>query len=266
MRARGTIWVWRYTRAVSLKANVEQHEEQQASRADGRMLRWEGHNNARRLAVVKAAIELIEESPVGLVDLKPEAIAARAGIARTVIYRYFTDRAELERHIRNFAVGMFRERFTSTVDFGKSLHEVIAEMLTEIVGWAADHPRLTEYLESSPQGVDAANPEIQDLKAAVADDLLRQLSLWTEFLRIDRSGLDVLVTGGVAMVEGSVLRWVRQAEPKPAAERIVTMLTTSVWGMIRAHAESSAIGLDPAKPLHAVITELAAVRTRQLGS
>ena len=68
----------------------------ESERRDGRQARWERHNQQRRRQIIDAAIEVIEEAGPGG-ELHVQQIATRAGVNRTVVYRYFEDRADLDR-------------------------------------------------------------------------------------------------------------------------------------------------------------------------
>lgn len=67
-----------------------------AGSRDGRSTRWADHRVARREELVDATLRAIRRhgAGVGLDD-----IAATAGTSKTVIYRHFTDRAELYRAV-----------------------------------------------------------------------------------------------------------------------------------------------------------------------
>lgn len=59
---------------------------------DGRRARWTEHRRARREDLVAAAVEAVRR--VGP-DLAVDDVARSAGVSKTVIYRYFTDKDEL---------------------------------------------------------------------------------------------------------------------------------------------------------------------------
>ena len=65
---------------------------------DGRQARWDKHNQQRRLSILDAALEVLEAEPPGA-DFHVQQIAAHAGLNRTVVYRHFTDRADLDASI-----------------------------------------------------------------------------------------------------------------------------------------------------------------------
>src|SRR5689334_12540491 len=62
---------------------------------DGRRLRWLAHNQARRRVIIDAAVRVLERAEPGE-DIQVQLIAEEAGLARTVLYRHFHDRVDLD--------------------------------------------------------------------------------------------------------------------------------------------------------------------------
>ena len=65
---------------------------------DGRASRWTEHRRARREELVEAAVEAVRR--VGA-ELAVDDVARSAGVSKTVIYRYFSDKDELIDAIRS---------------------------------------------------------------------------------------------------------------------------------------------------------------------
>ena len=59
---------------------------------DGRRARWTDHRRARRDDLVEAAVEAVRAAGP---DFSIDAVARSAGVSKTVIYRYFSDKDEL---------------------------------------------------------------------------------------------------------------------------------------------------------------------------
>jgi AcrR family transcriptional regulator len=67
-------------------------ERSATSMPDGRRARWTEHRRARREELVGAAVEAVR---VAGPDFAVEDVARGAGVSKTVIYRYFSDKDEL---------------------------------------------------------------------------------------------------------------------------------------------------------------------------
>src|SRR4051812_49948201 len=59
---------------------------------DGRRSRWTEHRRARREDLVGAAVEAVRRTGP---DFTVDDVARSAGVSKTVIYRYFSDKDEL---------------------------------------------------------------------------------------------------------------------------------------------------------------------------
>jgi AcrR family transcriptional regulator len=59
---------------------------------DGRRSRWTEHRRARRAELVTAAVEAVRQAGP---DFAVDDVARSAGVSKTVIYRYFSDKDEL---------------------------------------------------------------------------------------------------------------------------------------------------------------------------
>ena len=83
---------------------------------DGRRSRWTEHRRARREDLVAAAVEAVRlAGPEFAVD----DVARSAGVSKTVIYRYFTDKDEL--------VDAVLERISTVILLPRLLGEIAAE-------------------------------------------------------------------------------------------------------------------------------------------
>src|SRR3954452_9163956 len=79
---------------------------------DGRRSRWTEHRRARREDLVGAAVEAVRRTGP---DFAVDDVARSAGVSKTVIYRYFTDKDEL--------VDAVLERISTTVLLPRLLGE-----------------------------------------------------------------------------------------------------------------------------------------------
>jgi AcrR family transcriptional regulator len=74
---------------------------------DGRSTRWSAHREARRAELVEAAVAAIDHlGPLAGV----EDIAAAAGVSKPVLYRYFSDKADLHTAVGTWGADLVLER------------------------------------------------------------------------------------------------------------------------------------------------------------
>jgi len=99
-------------------AVAPRHTETTAERPhqDGRRSRWTEHRRARREDLVGAAVEAVRRTGP---DFAVDDVARSAGVSKTVIYRYFSDKDEL--------VDAVLQRISDTVLLPRLLGEISAE-------------------------------------------------------------------------------------------------------------------------------------------
>ena len=71
---------------------AEDRASEPPAEADGRRSRWTEHRRARRAELVTAAVEAVRRAGP---DFAVDDVARSAGVSKTVIYRYFSDKDEL---------------------------------------------------------------------------------------------------------------------------------------------------------------------------
>lgn len=218
---------------------------------DGRQLRWEGHNEERRLHVLNAAVELLEEQPLGS-ELRVQQIAERAGLVRTVVYRLFSNRIDLYRAVQQHIVGMIRQQLDSTLVLTGSIEQIVGGVVGGYVSWVADHPQLHEMAQRAlgdgqPGELDLAVDNLGTDIAAVFQ--AGAIMLGHELDEEQMTTLDVLVIGLIGQVRGSVNQWVRRPDPKLSPRALARLLSRWIWFQIDGQAREIGVELDPTVPV-----------------
>jgi AcrR family transcriptional regulator len=111
---------------------------------DGRRARWTEHRRARREDLVAAAVEAVRAAGP---DFAVDDVARSAGVSKTVIYRYFSDKDEL--------VDAVLERISTVVLLPRLLGEIAGEhpddrsalrsVLAAFVALIEDEPELYRF-------------------------------------------------------------------------------------------------------------------------
>lgn len=217
-----------------------------SGRPDGRQVRWDAHKASRREVIIEAALSASEKAGAGVV-VPLQEIAKLAGVVRTVVYRHFNDRAELDHAMQQRALEMLRDAVTDSLALEGSIEDIIDRVVTSYVKWAAEHPELHRIAtEESPSGVRDLEVTIAD----IADRLEALLNLAIALLAVDLTAedaqaMDPLVFGLVGQAFGTVRRWLRQPEREPDADTLAKFIARSVWFQIDGHARDRGIELDP---------------------
>jgi AcrR family transcriptional regulator len=111
---------------------------------DGRRSRWTEHRRARREDLVEAAVEAVR---VAGPDFSVDDVARSAGVSKTVIYRYFSDKDEL--------VDTVLERISTVVLLPRLLGQInrdhaddrsaLRAVITAFVSLIEDEPELYRF-------------------------------------------------------------------------------------------------------------------------
>jgi AcrR family transcriptional regulator len=215
---------------VAGQPGVSSVPEPRAAVPDGRRSRWTEHRRARREELVAAAVEAVRRAgPEFAVD----DVARSAGVSKTVIYRYFTDKDEL--------IDAVLERISNAVLLPRILGELAVEraddrakvggVIAAFVALIEDEPELYRFAYAQ-----AGRHGRRDLVAATEREISEALGLlMTE--RLAAAGLPTQPAmtwayGVVGMVQLAA-HWWSATRTVPAAE-LVRQLTALADGGLTA--------------------------------
>jgi len=210
---------------------------------DGRRLRWLAHNQARRRVIIDAAIRVLERAEPGE-DIQVQLIAEEAGLARTVLYRHFHDRVDLDLAVQRRICKDLGRRLSPTLSYDGQPVVIIRRMIDEFVRWATEHPTLFWFVELELPGP-GPHPLAQSIEQ-VGEQIERLMNTVVQFYGIelsadDRAGLDPWVFGLIGQVFSTVRRWSSRLEVAPKVDGLVNMLAQSIWLQINGMAETRGI-------------------------
>lgn len=222
-------------------------------RPDGRQARWDRHNEQRRQQILDAAIAVIEDGEPGA-EFHVHQIAERAGLNRTVVYRHFSDRSDLDRAVQSEIFDGLWAELLPSVTLDGTIPQIVERIVATYVGWAVAHPALHRVAE---QGADGPGPLQQGL-ARIAAQVGELITTAVEVLDLDvdddeRAAIDPLVFGLVGAVFGAVRRWMARPDRVPAAPKLVELVTRSVWFILEGHGRALGVVLDPRQPVEELL-------------
>jgi AcrR family transcriptional regulator len=217
---------------------------------DGRNTRWDDHRAERHERILTAAIEAIdaEGGAIGVA-----AIADRASVPRSVVYRLFENRDDLDEQIRSRIVDDLMTDLAPALDATGSIRDAIEGASATYVGWVAGHPRLQQFLGTgSATRRRTGSRVVTGTRTAIARDLAQLLEAELSHLSTDPpppGAAENLAFGIVGLVDGAVNRWVAHPESRSTPEELVAFLTGSVWSVLSSHAEHLGVPLTPDQTL-----------------
>ncbi|NKY33952.1 TetR/AcrR family transcriptional regulator [Nocardia speluncae] len=224
---------------------------------NGYEARWQQHNTERQRLILQAAVELLEEKPAGA-EVPVVQIATRAGVAKSVVYRQFSGREDLDRRIRSYLIDDLGAVLDAQLDVSTgSVREIITRTVRAVADWMGDHPNLTAFARSGPpaggpDGIDA----ISSLKTRISARSRELIEVIGRIVGVDSAALEPVPFAVVTMVEGVLAAWV--ADPRPVRTRaeVVTDLADYAWFVLDGAARAVGMVVDPDRELAEVIAGL----------
>ena len=193
---------------------------------DGRSSRWTEHRRARREELVEAGVDAVRLAGS---EFAVEDVARAAGVSKTVIYRYFTDKEEL--------VDAVLEQVATAVLLPRLLGELAVEreddlqrlrsVIRAFVQFVDDEPALYGFAYAHA-GRSGRADAVAGTELAVAEALAGLMR--DRLLAAGRrpEGAATWAYGVVGMVQLAA-QWWSGTRTVPAAE-LVDQLTALAWG------------------------------------
>ncbi|BBZ68010.1 putative transcriptional regulator, TetR family protein [Mycolicibacterium insubricum] len=229
----------------------------EAAAVSGYEARWEQHNSERRGQIVRAAIALLEEGPADA-DLAMREVARRAGLAKSVVYRQFGSKDELERRMRSLIFTEFAAVLEDNLDLSDgSLREILRRTVAAVADWMRDHSRLDEFVRRGPifesDGSLDALSQFKQRIAAHAEGIIASVA---QVLHADDAPFRSVPFAVVTMVEATLSAWIRGAAPECSREDIVADLADYAWYVLDGAARAAGVEIAPDEPFASMIAAL----------
>src|SRR5436190_16000432 len=139
-----------------------------AADEDGRSTRWSAHREARRAELVEAAVTAIDK-------LGPQAsvedIAGAAGVSKPVLYRYFSDKADLLAAVGAYGAELVMAAMAPALVADGALRERVDLACDAYLALLEEHPNVFLLLvrqRAGGAGDSGASDPLADGKAAIA--------------------------------------------------------------------------------------------------
>lgn len=225
-------------RAARRETNVEE-----PPRPDGRTTRWAGHRTARREEFVLAAIRVIER--VGP-SARVSQITAEMGVGRSALYRQFTDRADLDRAIADWATEALVTHVSAHLRLGSDLDASIEEAVGAYLDYLLAHPMLFRFVQQQaavseataggPNPVQRVKDTVAGRVAAIARDYL------TSVVDSPPETAELFAFGVIGMVDAITSHWLEDPTRYDRAR-----VTATLVALIRGAGVGLAGPFDPTR-------------------
>ncbi len=212
---------------------------------DARRDRWKSHRAARREEFVEAALRaLAEHGP----DLGMEHVAAAAGVTKPVLYRHFTDKADLFVALGHRGTEILFERLIPAMSREEAPLPRIRRSLDAFFSIIEEYPNLYRLLVRSTFADRRLDSDIvAEDKEVIASALASLLGDYMRAYRIDSGGAEVWGHGIVGMVQNVGEWWLERRTM--SRDAVVEYLTMTIWAAIDGTMRGYGVTIDPHKPL-----------------
>ncbi|SIK51521.1 Probable transcriptional regulator, TetR family [Mycobacteroides abscessus subsp. abscessus] len=174
-----------------------------------------------------------------------------------MVYRQFEGREDLDRRIRSYLLEDFDTTISSQLDVNSgSIIDIATRTIRAVLDWMTDYPHRYEFMRSGATDDDPAVDAISTVKVRMEQRVRGVLIPITEMLGIDYSPFESVTYAVVTMVEGSLSRWLREAEPVRTRTEIVEDLANYVWYVLDGAGGSVGVSLDPTTELMTALAQL----------
>lgn len=216
---------------------------------DGRRRRWREHNENRRQLIIDAAIAVLERQVPGE-EVQVQLIADEAGLSRTVIYRHFQDRRDLDLAVQEEISRLIGLTVWPALSYDGTPIDIIRRVVDAFVRWAVAHPTLHWFVEIDLPGgghspLVVAVTHIAERIEQIMDTVVAHLG--AELADVDKAGLDPWVFGLIGQAFETVRRWMAQPVREPSVDGIINLLAETIWIQIDGMAKARGIDLPDGK-------------------
>jgi AcrR family transcriptional regulator len=218
---------------------------------DGRDRRWDDHRQERRARLLSAAITLIDRDGS---DVGVAAIAAEAGIPRSVVYKLFRDREDLDEQIRGQIIDEMTATLTPLLVPRATMREMVRVAVTTYVDWVTAHAHLHRFIGSgSTTRPTPGSPAIAGSKTAfaqsVTDLIAMLLPQMAEGAKLPRGAAENLAFALTGITDSVVNRWLLAGRSRSTKRDLCRFLTDASCAVIASAAEMAEVSIDLDAPV-----------------
>jgi AcrR family transcriptional regulator len=209
---------------------------------DGRRLRWQAHREERRKALIDAAIRAVRRhgASAGM-----DQIAAEAGTSKPVVYRYFTDKADLYLAVGQRVAQGLVDQIKDAIDNQPDGRSMLAAGVDAYLDMIEQEPELYRFVvQHTLLDRPVENDPVTDYSSMLGSYISRRLGDLMREVGLDSGAAEPWGFGLVGLVRSAGEWWLeRQSMSRQA---LADYLTSLVWsGFAGAYA---AAGVDVEDP------------------
>jgi AcrR family transcriptional regulator len=190
----------------------------------GAARRGAAHRAFRRAELVDAAVRAIRRHGAGVTVAQ---IAAEAGVTKPVLYRHFTDRADLQRAVSEHAAELLIGRVAPALASDAAPAEHVRGVIDEFLATLEEQPELWRFVVHNPLEREPSAEVVEEGRQLVARMLAGVLSERLRGLGMPADGAEPWAFGLVGMVQSAGDWWLEHRTMSRAV--LADHLSTLIW-------------------------------------
>ena len=207
---------------------------------DARRDRWRSHREARREEFIQAALRaLAAHGP----EFGMEHVAAEAGATKPVLYRHFTDKADLYLALGQRATEVLFDRLIPALNNEEAPLPRIRKSLTAYFSVIEESPNLFRLLFRRPVAAEVVAAD----KEVIGNALSTLLGDYMRAFDMDSGAAEPWGHGIVGLVQNVSEWWLERRSM--SRDAVVEYLTQIIWAAIDGIMRQNGIVMDPNKPI-----------------
>lgn len=205
--------------------SVKPGSSPEGEREDGRKKRWRAHREARRAQMVDAAIRAIHAYGT---NVSMEDIAAEAGVSKPVLYRHFTDQADLYVAVGQQAAAALVAEITDELEHEREPRAHVAAVIDAYLRAIERDSELYRFVvRQSFANRPVEQDPVADYTTVVATELTRVFGERLRAAGVDSGGAEPWGRGVVGLVQSAGDWWLdRRSMSRASLTEYLTML---IW-------------------------------------
>lgn len=207
---------------------------------DGRATRWDDHNADRRERILDAGVELVRQAG-GAVAVRD--ISERAGVPRSVVYRIFRDRDDLDEQLRTEIMSRLMTVLSPVLEPQGTIRGMIDTAAMTYVTWVSENPLLHQFLGAGSARRRTGSRTVAGSRFVASRRVQALIEAAMAKAGSESVLAEPLAFGLVGMVDGAVNRWVHRSDDRLSADALSGFLSDSIWTMLTTHGAAAGIVL-----------------------
>ncbi len=224
---------------------------------DARKDRWTAHRDERRRQFVDAALRVLEaDGPELLMD----SVAAEAGVSKPVLYRYFSDKAELVDALAERGSEYLLARLIPAIYAGGPVLDRICGAVGGYFAVIDEYPNLywliARRYSAQPGQYGGVHPD----KESIARALTAVIADYLWYFGLDSGAAEPWAHGVTGLVQSTGEWWLQRRSMSRA--HIVEYVTQLIWAALSGILRDAGITIKPDQPMPPVRSKLTVRRAQ----